>query len=96
LREHAGDLREVDVVCVDVEGWELEVLSGFLFDVHRPKLLIVENLFLDPSYVGYFAQRGYALWKRLEPNDIFVRRDLLAAECAPDSQTTASASPSQS
>jgi len=83
LREHAAGLGEVDVVCIDVEGWELEVLSGFSFERHKPKLLIVENLFLDPAYVDYFAQRGYALWKRLEPNDIFVRRDLLAAEHQP-------------
>jgi FkbM family methyltransferase len=79
LREHARDLGEVDVVCIDVEGWEVEVLSRFSFAVHKPKLLIVENLFLDPAYVDYFAQRGYTLWKRLEPNDIFVRRELLAA-----------------
>ncbi len=76
LREHAADLGEVDVVCIDVEGWELEVLSGFSFELHKPKLLIIENLFLDPTYVDYFAQRGFKLWKRLEPNDIFVRHDL--------------------
>jgi FkbM family methyltransferase len=93
LREHAGDLGEVDVVCIDVEGWELEVLSGFSFDVHKPKLLIVENLFLDPAYVDYFVRRGYALWKRLEPNDIFVRRDMVVAECPPHSQSISSASP---
>jgi FkbM family methyltransferase len=80
LREHASDLGAVDVVCIDVEGWELEVLSGFSFALHKPKLLIVENLFLDPAYVEYFAQRGYTLWKRLEPNDIFVRCGIVAAE----------------
>jgi FkbM family methyltransferase len=96
LREHAGDLGEVDVVCIDVDGWELEVLSGFSFEVHQPKLLIVENLFLDPAYVDYFVRRGYALWKRLEPNDIFVRRDLVVAECPPNSQSISPASPSQS
>jgi FkbM family methyltransferase len=80
LREHAHDLGEVDVVCIDVEGWELEVLSGFSFALHNPKLLIVENLFLEPAYVEYFVQRGYTLWQRLEPNDIFVRCDVAAAE----------------
>jgi FkbM family methyltransferase len=89
LRENAADVGEVDVVCIDVEGWELEVLSGFSLELHRPKLLIVENLFLDPTYVDYFAQRGYKLWKRLEPNDIFVRGDLLAAE-QPTSQPRSS------
>ncbi|MGA7917113.1 MAG: FkbM family methyltransferase [Candidatus Acidiferrales bacterium] len=90
LREHAGDLREIDIVCVDVEGWELEVLSGLSFDVYKPKLLIVENLFLDPTYVDYFTQKGYALWKRLEPNDVFVRSDLQATALLADFRANAS------
>ncbi len=80
LRQHASDLREIDIVCVDVEGWELEVLSGLSFDVYKPKLLIVENLFLDPAYEDYFAQKGYKLWQRLEPNDVYIRRDLQPAK----------------
>jgi len=96
LREHAADLGEIDVVCIDVEGWELEVLSGFSLELHKPKVLIVENLFLDPSYVDYFAQRGYTLWKRLEPNDIFVQSDLRAAVHQPASRPAAPASPAQS
>jgi hypothetical protein len=59
LRQHASDLREIDIVCVDVEGWELEFLSGLSFGVYKPKLLIVENLFLDPAHQNYLAQKGY-------------------------------------
>ncbi|MGA7852841.1 MAG: FkbM family methyltransferase [Candidatus Acidiferrales bacterium] len=84
LREHASDLREIDILCVDVEGWELEVLCGLSFDVYKPRVLIVENLFLDPTYVDYFAQKNYALWKRLEPNDIYIRSDLRTAELLAD------------
>jgi FkbM family methyltransferase len=91
LREHAADLGEIDVVCIDVEGWELEVLSGFSLELHKPKVLIVENLFLDPTYVDYFAQTGYTLWKRLEPNDIFVQSDLRAAVHQPTSHPAAPA-----
>ena len=77
LREHASDITAVDIVCVDVEGWELEVLNGLSFDVFRPKVLIIENLFLEQLYIDYMTQKGYALWQRIQPNDIFVRRDLL-------------------
>jgi hypothetical protein len=53
------------------------VLGGLSFNVYKPKVLIIENLFLEQGYVDYFVQKGYALWKRLEPNDVFVRQDLL-------------------
>jgi FkbM family methyltransferase len=75
LQEHAGDVCEIDLVCVDVEGWELEVLGGLTFEKYRPKVLIVENLFLEKAYVEFLEERGYRLWRRIEPNDVFVRRD---------------------
>ena len=78
LREHASGIDAIDLICVDVEGWELEVLNGLSFDLYRPKVLIIENLFLEKSYIEYMAQKGYLLWNRIEPNDIFVRRDLFA------------------
>ena len=77
LREHAPEISAIDIVCVDVEGWELEVLNGLSFEVYKPKVLIIENLFLEQLYLDYMMQKGYALWKRIQPNDIFVRRDLL-------------------
>ncbi len=36
LAEHVPDLQHLDVVSVDVEGWELEVLDGLSFDRFRP------------------------------------------------------------
>jgi FkbM family methyltransferase len=78
LRAQANEIGEIDIVCIDVEGWEMEVLGGLTFEVYKPKILIVENLFVEQAYVDYFARKGYALWKRLEPNDIFVRHELLS------------------
>jgi FkbM family methyltransferase len=77
LSEHAPMPSEIDLICVDVEGWELEVLNGLSFDLYRPRVLIIENLFQDESHVDYMAQREYLLWRRLEPNDVFVRRDMI-------------------
>jgi len=64
---------EVDILCIDVEGWELEVLSGLSRDEPGPRVLIVENLFGESAYVNAIVERGYRLWRRIEPNDIFVR-----------------------
>ncbi|MCX7370010.1 MAG: FkbM family methyltransferase [Alphaproteobacteria bacterium] len=64
---------DVDILCIDVEGWELEVLSGLSTEEPGPKILIVENFFGDSEYVNTIVQRGYRLWRRIEPNDVFVR-----------------------
>ncbi len=77
LEQHAPEVSELDIVSVDVEGWELEALGGLDFRRYRPKVLIVENMFRSPDYTAFFAERGYVCWRHLAPNEIYVRRDLL-------------------
>jgi FkbM family methyltransferase len=72
LAEHAPEVQRLDVVSVDVEGWELEVLDGLSFERYRPAVLIVENLFNDASYRRALGRRGYVLWRRRAPNDVYV------------------------
>jgi hypothetical protein len=36
-------------------------------------VLIIENYFNDEGYRQYMAERGYALWRAIEPNDVYVR-----------------------
>ena len=79
LAEHEPDVSHVDVLAVDVEGWELNVMRGFSTQKFNPQVVILENLFKSDSYVDYMKDAGYDLWKRLEPNDVFVRRDLMPA-----------------
>jgi FkbM family methyltransferase len=78
LARHAPDVRRLDIVCVDVEGWELEVLDGLSFDHYRPAVLIVENLFDAAAYRRALRRRGYALWRRRAPNDVYVSSSLLS------------------
>lgn len=77
MAEHAPDVREIDIVSVDVEGWEMEVLKGLSFPRFKPKVLIIENLFSDQAYRDFMAARGYRLWRVLSPNEVYVRHDLL-------------------
>lgn len=76
LAEHAPGVVHVDVVAVDVEGWELNVMKGFSIGKYRPRVIILENLFKSDSYVTHMEREGYKLWSRLEPNDIYARADL--------------------
>jgi FkbM family methyltransferase len=72
LAEHAPDLDRLDVLSVDVEGWELEVLAGLSFERYRPRVLIVENLFEEPAYRQWLDRHGYSLWRQVAPNDVYV------------------------
>jgi FkbM family methyltransferase len=72
LKEYAPSVSHIDVLAVDVEGWECEVLDGLDFEKFTPRVLIIENLFGDDEYRHYMRARGYELWRYIEPNDIYV------------------------
>jgi FkbM family methyltransferase len=72
LEIHAPNLQEIDILAIDVEGWELQVMQGLSVSRYRPKVLIVENLFGDPSYNAYMEGIGYALWQAVFPNQVYV------------------------
>jgi FkbM family methyltransferase len=76
MENHAPAVNEIDILSVDVEGWELEVLRGLTFSRYRPRVVIVENLFYDQSYRAFMAARNYGLWRLIAPNEVWVRRDL--------------------
>jgi len=81
LTEHAPDVRHIDILSVDVEGWELEVLAGLSVE-YAPRVMIVENLFDDDDYRHALLTRGYELWARIEPNDIYAPKSDRSGEIA--------------
>jgi len=68
---------KVDVVSIDVEGWERECLMGL--QAYRPRVIIVENLFDTNLTAELLAARGYVRWKMLAPNDVYVLANELPA-----------------
>lgn len=74
LAEHHPEVKEVDVIQVDVEGWELSVMRGLTFSRYKPKVVILENLHRSFRYRYFMWQHGYKRWRRLKPNEIFVPR----------------------
>ena len=77
LANHAPSVAAIDILSVDVEGWEIEVLEGLSFPHFRPGVVIIENLFREPSYRRYMMARGYLLWRHPHPNEVWVRGDML-------------------
>jgi len=66
-------ITNIDILSVDVEGWELEVLSGLNFNTNAPKLLIVENWLKEDYYITAICRYGYDFVCRIYPNDVFVK-----------------------
>lgn len=73
LKEFAPDVHRIDILSVDVEGWEIDVMRGFNIAHYRPKIVILENVFDEPEYRDYMVARGYLHWKTIAPNEIYAR-----------------------
>jgi FkbM family methyltransferase len=43
LREHYAPDIEIDLLCIDVEGHEMEVLASIDLQIYRPYLIVVES-----------------------------------------------------
>lgn len=72
LKLHAPELKQIDLLAIDVEGWELDVLRGLDISRHRPRVMIVENLFDRQEYRDYLQRAGYTIWRTLPPNEVYV------------------------
>jgi len=53
LATHRPDLDAVDLLVVDVEGWELNVMRWLSSERYRPKVVVLENLFDEQAYIQY-------------------------------------------
>jgi FkbM family methyltransferase len=63
LEERA--IRAVDLLHVDVEGFDLEVLKSLDFSKHRPTLVLIEHIHLSPAgraeMMELLSRNGYAV-----------------------------------
>lgn len=71
------DVTRVDFASIDVEGAELEVLAGLNFELHSPRVLLIENnsgLAGDSRIRAYLKLRGYKFYARIwTTDDVFLR-----------------------
>ncbi len=74
LKDHRG---EIDVAVIDVEGVEIEVLTGFDLLRHKPKMVILEDNSLgqDPGLPGHMSTLPYSFIGWVGGNRVYVRAD---------------------
>ena len=66
------NINDVDILVVDVEGWELEVMKGLDTNKIKPKLVILENYQYNNNYNVYMESIGYQLMYSINHNFFFV------------------------
>ena len=77
IKNHSID--EVDIISIDVEGFELEVLEGIDFTKTRPKLFIIEannDKQLLEIKKFFDGGKGYRLLLKNRQNYFFCRTDI--------------------
>jgi FkbM family methyltransferase len=68
-----------DLLSVDVEGHELEVLTGFDFARWRPRLVLLEDHVANLKKHRFLRAAGYRLVRRFENNGWYVPREATRA-----------------
>jgi FkbM family methyltransferase len=74
ILEQVGAPIPIDFVSIDVEGHEVEVLSGFDLTRWRPRLLLVEDHVTNLATHRFLTRAGYRLIRRTGPNGWYVPR----------------------
>jgi FkbM family methyltransferase len=80
LAEHVGE-REVDVMSIDVEGFDLQVLRSNDWARWTPAILLVEDhlpfgaRFDDSEIARFLSQKGYAVAARVHFTTFFAHRE---------------------
>ncbi|MGB6511295.1 MAG: FkbM family methyltransferase, partial [Xanthobacteraceae bacterium] len=74
ILEQAGAPAPIDFVSIDVEGHEVEVLSGFDLARWRPRLVLVEDHVTSLATHRCLTRAGYRLIRRTGPNGWYVPR----------------------
>jgi FkbM family methyltransferase len=64
--------RPIDLMSVDVEGHELEVLSGFDFKRWKPRLILLEDHVSSLDKHRFMKRAGYRLMRRTGLNGWYV------------------------
>jgi FkbM family methyltransferase len=72
ILEQAQAPTPIDFVSIDVEGHEVEVLSGFDLARWRPRLLLVEDHVTSLATHRCLTRAGYRLIRRTGPNGWYV------------------------
>lgn len=73
LQKHYPLLEKINVLMVDVEGFELDVMKGIDLEKYGVEIVVLENIRSYPEYREYMVSQGFVLDKRIDIDDIYRR-----------------------
>lgn len=77
LQTELNNVKNIDILKIDIEGGELKCLRGIDFNTHRPKLILLENITNDKRITDFLNANGYILHKQVSYNQFYINRKSL-------------------
>ena len=68
-----NNITNIDILSIDVEGWEIEVLQGYSCELCPAKIIVIENWCDDQNYTDYMNKIGYEIDYKLDINWVFKK-----------------------
>jgi FkbM family methyltransferase len=71
LKKEYPNLKDIDVIDIDIEGRELEILNTI--DLDRVKVIIVENIGEKKENYQWYEDKGFEVYAKCGHNDIIIK-----------------------
>jgi FkbM family methyltransferase len=68
------DIKYIDIMSVDVEGWEPEVLEGLDTSQFEIRFIVLENFFDKEEYRTLMREKGYEMIFKISFNEIYQKK----------------------
>ena len=66
--------KSIDLLSIDVEGFDYELLEEFDYERHAPKVIIAENVGGNPIHRDLLISKGYDMYAFTNINTIYAKR----------------------
>jgi FkbM family methyltransferase len=73
LKSEYPNLKEIDVIDIDIEGRELEILDTI--DLDKVKVIIIENIGEKEDNYKWYEAKGFEVYAKCAHNDIIINKN---------------------
>jgi len=72
IKEEIPQIKEIDIMSIDIEGGELNCLHGIDLIKYKPKVMVIENVTHSENIYNYLKKFGYVLDKVISYNEYYI------------------------
>lgn len=66
--------KDIDLMSIDAEGFDDRVIKGIDFELHQPRLIIVETARFDVNYISSLFPENYSLLTTDGQNSVWINK----------------------